>query len=193
MEKNKPFIFTLSFFLGLGICLGGCSNKSKQRSLEAYVKQVESQTVKQIEPLPELKPNETFTYGANNLRSPFVPSFPVETAKKEESGNGIHPDTTRHKEPLELFPLDSLRMVGTLDKQNKKWALLVDPTGTVYRVKQGNYIGQNYGHVDKINDDKIDLTEIIPDPNGGWRERKASIALVDESQKKHKISTEHPK
>jgi type IV pilus assembly protein PilP len=74
-------------------------------------------------------------------------------------------------------------MVGTVEKDGKRWAILVDPDGTVQRITKGNYIGQNDGNVKDITEEKIFVTEIVPDPNGGWRERKASIALVDDTTK----------
>lgn len=163
----------------LSLLLFGCSNSERRAELESYVKRIKSRTIKEIEPLPEIKPYEIFTYSAMNLHSPFVPTIMQEVAKKMVVENGIHPDLNRRKEALENFPLDSLRMVGTLEKSSKKWVLIVDPTGTVFRISKGNYIGQNHGHIDSISDEKVMVTEIIPDPMGGWRERKASISLVD--------------
>lgn len=166
----------ISFFL-----LGGCSNKEKRAELEAYVKKTNSRSIKEIEPLPEVKPFETFTYQDANMRSPFTPSSPEAVARKLGNDNGIRPDVNRRKEPLEAFPLDTLRMVGTVEKEGKKWALVVDKDGTIYRLTTGNYIGQNEGRIYEINEEKMLINEIIPDPSGGWRERKASLALVEES------------
>lgn len=163
----------------LSLLLSGCSSGERRAELESYVKRIKSRTIKEIEPLPEIKPYEIFTYSSANLHSPFVPIMMQEVAKKVVVENGIQPDMNRRKEALESFPLDSLRMVGTLEKSTKKWVLVVDPTGTVFRITKGNYIGQNHGHIDSISDERVMITEIIPDPSGGWRERKASISLVD--------------
>jgi len=176
--KNK------AHYAGLGVIffsllLAGCSNSERRSELESYVKRIKSRTIKEIEPLPEIKPYEIFTYSAANLHSPFVPNIMQEVAKKVVVENGIQPDMNRRKEALESFPLDSLRMVGTLEKSTKKWVLVVDPSGTVFRVTKGNYIGQNHGHIDSVSDERVMITEIIPDPSGGWRERKASISLAD--------------
>jgi type IV pilus assembly protein PilP len=174
----------------LSLLLSGCSGSERRAELESYVKRIKSRTIKEIEPLPEIKPYEIFAYSAANLHSPFVPIMMQEVAKKVVVENGIQPDANRRKEALESYPLDSLRMVGTLEKSSKKWVLVVDPTGTVFRITKGNYIGQNHGHIDAISDEKVMVTEIIPDPMGGWRERKASISLVDTlSKAKH---TQHP-
>lgn len=161
------------------VVAGGCSRSRSQRELEAYVKQIKSRNIKEIEPLPEVKPYETFTYSDSDLRSPFVPSMAQDVARGGMD-NGIRPDANRRKEPLEAFPLDSLRMVGTVEKEGKKWAIVVDTDGTVHRITKGNYIGQNDGQIESISEEKMIINEIIPDSGGGWRERKASIALVEE-------------
>lgn len=168
----------------LMVCLlAACGNKEKRREIETYVATIEARKIKEIEPLPDIKPYEPFTYTAYSLRSPFVGAFAQETTRKMAAENGIHPDVNRRKEVLESFPLDSLRMVGTLEKNNKKWALVTDPKGAVYRLTTGNYVGQNHGQLNSILDDKLLITEIIPDPSGGWRERKASLALTTEHDK----------
>lgn len=173
--QQSVFLTLLTF----GLLLSGCSNSERRLELESYVKRIKSRTIKEIEPLPEIKPYEIVTYSAMNMPSPFTPTIVQEVAKKVVVENGIQPDMNRRKEALEGFPLDSLRMVGTLEQNGKKWVLVVDPSGTVFRITKGNYLGQNHGHIDSISDEKVMITEIIPDPAGGWRERKASISLVD--------------
>ena len=95
------------------------------------------------------------------------------------SNNGIKPDFDRPTEPLEEFPLDSLRMVGTLEQREDQWALINDTDGTIHRVQPGNYAGQNHGKIIRITDFEIELTEIIPDGIGGWVERQSSIAISE--------------
>ena len=73
-------------------------------------------------------------------------------------------------------------MVGTLSQKNGVWAIIKAPDGLVYRVKRNNYLGQNYGRITKISEDKVELTEIVPDGLGGWQERSASLVLADKSQ-----------
>lgn len=179
MRLNNRVRYPIWGAILLSLLLTGCSNSERRTELESYVKRIKSRTIKEIEPLPEIKPYEIFSYSAANLHSPFVPIITQEVAKKTVVENGIQPDLNRRKEALEGFPLDSLRMVGTLEKNSKKWVLVVDPSGTVFRITKGNYIGQNHGHIDNISDERVMITEIIPDPTGGWRERKASISLVD--------------
>jgi type IV pilus assembly protein PilP len=96
-------------------------------------------------------------------------------------GNGIRPDTNRRKEELEAFPIETLKMIGTVKMKSDLWGLVKSADKTVYRVKAGNYMGQNYGKIVRISPDKIELLEIVPDQPGNWREQQMSVMLTDET------------
>ncbi|MGB5261709.1 MAG: pilus assembly protein PilP, partial [Gammaproteobacteria bacterium] len=116
----------------------GCSS-DPTTDLADYVKQVNNQQRSDIEPLPEFKPYESFTYAAIDLRDPFtVPAFSHQqaaVATDKPISSGIKPDFERPTEPLEEFPLDSLRMVGTMEQSEENWALINDTDGTIHRVQ----------------------------------------------------------
>lgn len=170
---------------GLGIALlasvlllGGCSGDMDD--LRQFVQAQRAKKPGSIEPLPQVKPYESFTYKDQDLRSPFVPNTEITQAPSGGGmGSGIHPDINRNKEFLEQFPLDSLRMVGTLTMNDQKYALVRDPNGAVHHVQLGNHLGQNYGRITSISDSEIKLTEIVPDGMGGWIERPAAISISD--------------
>ena len=166
----------------VSLCGGllACSN-NPSADLEEYVRTTKSQQKSSIEPLPEFQPYESFTYQAADLRDPFTePTFShVRAVNNTPSNNGIKPDFDRPSEALEEFPLDSLRMVGTLEQREDQWALINDTDGTIHRVQPGNYAGQNHGKITHITDFEIELTEIIPDGIGGWMERQSSIAISE--------------
>jgi type IV pilus assembly protein PilP len=157
----------------LSACSGGKSD------LEQYVDEVKARKPGRIEPLPEIKPIETFTYIAGDRRNPFRPEAPRGEEKQEVVGSGILPDVNRRKEELEAFPLDSIRMVGTLEQSETKWGLVKTKEGIIFRVKAGNYMGQNHGQITQVSEDKIELTEIVSDPRGGYMERQATVALSE--------------
>ena len=108
--------------------------------------------------------------------------LPGETPAVEEeepaarNDSGIRPDKLRRREELELFSLDTLRMVGTLER-DERWALVKNKQGVIYRVKPGNYMGKNHGRITAIYDDRIELVEIVPDRAGGYIERPAQLAI----------------
>ena len=155
--------------------LSGCGD-SGISDLEQFVQEVKARKPAPIKPLPEIKQIETFTYVPGDRRSPFQRELPEEMAG---AGSGVTPDKARRKEELEEFPLDSLRMVGTLNLNGTIWGLIRNKEGTIYRVKVGNYMGQNNGQITRISEDQIELTEIIPDHKGGYRERQATVALSE--------------
>jgi type IV pilus assembly protein PilP len=162
---------------GLLTACGG----STTEDLHTYVEDVKAQQHPRIEPLPEFSPYETHLYQAAGDRDPFTP--PVYSAPKSEvataGASGIAPDFNRPREPLESEPLDSLRMVGTLERNGSSWALVRMSDSTIHRVKPGNYVGQNYGKIININESEVEVTEIVPDGLGGWMERQASLALSE--------------
>jgi type IV pilus assembly protein PilP len=170
----------LLYVLFLSVMLVGCGDGGFS-DLQQYVAEVKARPKGTIEPLPEIKAVEPFVFKPEGLRDPFKAIS--ESEESEESqisvGNGIKPDTTRRKEELEAFPLDSLRMVGTVVMKANLWALVKASDKTIYRVQVGNHMGKNYGKIIRILTDKIELMEIVPDTPGTWREQQTSLALTE--------------
>ena len=155
--------------------LAGCTRGMSD--LRDWVAQEKSKKGAPIPPLPVIKTFETFQYTDEGKRDPFSAS----TAELQPSNasNGPRPDEGRAKEPLEMFALDSLKMVGTVGTGAGIEALVKDPGGVIHRVHVNEYMGQNYGRVTDIAEDHIDLVELVSNGNGGWMERSASIGLGD--------------
>ena len=98
----------------------------------------------------------------------------------QQASSGLKPDRDRVREPLEDFPLDTLRLKGTVTKEGIKWGLIFAPDNTIHRVVEGNYMGQNHGRIISLSDEIIELTEIVPDGLGNYIERSSAVALIDE-------------
>jgi len=156
--------------------LGGCA-ESGMSDLREFVDETK-QRKGRVEPLPEFRMVETYSYAAASLRDPFGSwSSEVRAAVQERGSNGVMPDPNRRREVLEGYPLDTLRMLGTLEFQQATWGLVKAPDGVVHRVRPGNHLGQNYGRIRSIEAQKLMLTEIVPDGLGGWEEREAYLAM----------------
>ena len=153
--------------------LAGCARDSSD--LERYISEVKARPAGPIEPIPEIKPFESFTYPEGALRDPFAP-LDFSPAQASSQAGGPRPDPNRPREILEDFPLDTLRMVGILQQHDNLWALIRDPSGTIHRVQTNNYLGQNHGRIIEISERAVVLRELIPDGMGGWIEREASPA-----------------
>jgi type IV pilus assembly protein PilP len=150
------------------IALAGCT--SADSDLQQFIQQTEQQPGGRVEPLPEIKPYETYVYNDQSLRSPFVPSQPG-------GFNSVQLNTKRPREFLEQFSLDTLRMVGTLNFGGTTYGLVQTKDGVVHRVTIGNYMGQNDGRITAITPSSIELTEIVPDGLGGYMKRPAALGL----------------
>ena len=160
------------------VLLTGCFG-SGNSDLRQFIETTKASEGLPVEPAPEVPVVEGYTYmaGKEGYRSPFV--FAEEELAEEFTDTGIRPDTTRPKEELEAFSLDALRMVGTLSQGGVTFALIQTKDGTVHRVRQGNYMGKNYGRITGVFLDRIELVEIVPDRMGNFVERQAAIALEE--------------
>jgi type IV pilus assembly protein PilP len=166
---------TKTVLMGLAVAcfalLAGCS--SGRSDLEQWIAEVKQRPGGRIDPLPEVKPYETYAYADADMRSPFAPAAPASAT------SGVRPDTKRNREFLEQFSLDTLKMVGTLRLEGHQFGLVQTKDGLVHRVLPGQYVGQNDGKIVAISDAKISLVEIVPDGMGGYMERPAALGLKD--------------
>ncbi len=167
---------TLVLCCGLAACGG-----EQYSDLRQFVKESENLPHGRIPPLPDVKPYEPFTYDAYNLIDPFKPRK-IEPPKSA-AGGGVQPDLARRKEPLEAYPLENLRMVGTLQQNKQTYALVKSPDNNLFRVKSGNYLGQNFGLITDISESNIKLKEIVQDSGGDWTERVSTLTLAEEAGK----------
>lgn len=155
------------------LALSGCSGDMDE--LHEKVTEIRNRPGERVEPLPEIKPYESYAYNAGTLRSPFVASAPA----RSDIANSVRPDVKRPREFLEQFPLDSLRMVGTLKQQGREYGLVQGKDGLVHRVLPGNHLGQNDGRITGISNTKISVIQIVPDGLGGYIENPASLTLTE--------------
>jgi len=160
--------FTVMAGVLLTTGLTACSSADDE--LARFIEDTKKEPGGRVEPLPELKPYESYAYESSGLRSPFMPGG-------SGGGPGLRPDSRRNREFLEQFSLDTLRMVGTLRMADRTYGLVKTKDGLVHRVLPGNYMGQSDGRVTEISPSKISVVEIVPDGLGGYMERPASLAL----------------
>ena len=157
------------------VVLGGlaaCSSADDE--LQRFIDDTKKEAGGRVQPLPEVKPYQTFVYAAMTLRSPFMPGAPGGT-----NAPGVRPDSKRSREFLEQYSLDTLKMVGTLSLGGHTYGLVQTKDGLVHRVLPGNYMGQSDGRITEVSPSKISVREIVPDGLGGYVERSASLVLKD--------------
>ena len=156
------------------LSIAGCARDFSD--LEQYMAEVKARPGGRIEPLPQIKPYETFVYSASDLRSPFQPAV---DDRPRQVQSGIEIDVNRPREFLEQYPLDTLRMVGTLNIGGTDYALVSTADSLINRVRVGNHMGQSEGRIVEISDSEIKLIEIVSDGLGGYIERPAAVPLSD--------------
>lgn len=164
----------------VSLVLAGCFG-DKNEDLRQWMNAQSKGLRGQVPPLPEIKPFDTIAYEAGNLVDPFR-STRIEPERRP-TGGGLRPNFDRRKEPLEAFPLESLKMVGTL-QQGSLMQGIVKADATIYRVRTGNYMGQNFGVITQITEGEIVLKELVQDPNGDWVERNSSLQLQEQESRK---------
>lgn len=133
-----------------------------------------------VDPLPQVRSYEPVPYKGESMLDPFVPGRIVvsQAGGTTGGGGGVQPDLNRPKEPLEAFPLEAIQMVGTL-AQNKDTYALVRAGTNLFRVKKGNYMGQNFGVITAIDESQINLKEVVQDSGGDWVERSTTVQMVE--------------
>ena len=169
MIKN---IFLLVLLI-ISLMMTACSQNS-YNDLEAFIKDAGNGLHGQIDLVPEVKPYKHFAYQAFDIPTPFLPR---KSDQAQSIMSGIQPDLNRHKEVLESYPLESLSMVGSLQREELIFALIKSPDGTLHRVKKGNYLGQNFGRIDHISESEVKLVEIVQGGVNEWTEQVSALML----------------
>lgn len=162
----------------LAMLLSGCSDSADTADLRRFMEDTQNRPRGRIEPIPVFKPYEFFSYSAAGMRSPFELPVLDDAEMVITATDNVSPDTDRPREHLEQFALGSLSMVGTLQgADGVLWVLVRDGNGSVVRVREGYFMGQNHGRIVSVNQQRINLIEIVPNGLGGWIERPRTLAL----------------
>lgn len=177
---TRAQVVRASLLLLLTVFLSSCSNEDEIRE---WMAQAKKQTNVVVPKIAEPKTFSPVVYQRKDSLDPFNPiKLSAAIAKlRAQSGKGIKPDLERRREPLEQYPLDTVKMVGVLQKPGLTYAILqVDKA--IFQAKVGNYLGQNFGMITGVTEAGVDLKEIIQDASGEWVERKARLELQESSQ-----------
>jgi len=156
-----------------GLTLSGCGDSHDD--LQKFMQETGLDGQEKLDPLPPVKPADTFEYDSTDLESPFKARNLRPT---KADGGGNQPDLNRPREPLEEFPLDALRMMGVVQQRGKLYAIIRAPDGALHRVTTGNRIGQNFGIITAIHPDTgLQIRETVQDSAGDWVEGQAILAV----------------
>jgi type IV pilus assembly protein PilP len=174
-------VIRLASLMLSALLLAGCG--ANHEELQQWMEQQRREVRPNVTPLQPPKKFDPQPYASAQAVEPFS-AQKLTVAIKQESrqpNSLLAGELNRRKEPLESYPLDSMRMVGSLAKAGSPFALLkVD--NLLYQVKVGDYLGQNYGRITKIAETEIALREIVQDAAGEWIERVGSLQLQEKAR-----------
>ena len=165
----------------VAMALAGCGGE--QEELQQWMEQQRREAKPSVEPLSAPKKFTPQSYTALTGVEPFSTQKLTVALKQEtrQPNSLLAAEINRRKEPLEAYPLDSMTMVGSVVKSGRPYALLkVD--NLLYQVKQGDYLGQNYGKITKISETDVGLREIVQDAAGEWIERPGALQLQEKAR-----------
>lgn len=171
-------LLTLTSIGLASVVLAGCSGSNDE------LRQWMADTRKEMRPvtptLTEPKTFQPFLYHDQGEVDPFDPSKVSNALKalSAKSNSGMAPDLARRREPLEAYPLDTVAMVGTLQRPNLRYALL-RADSVIYQVKVGNYVGLNFGIITRIDENEVAIKEVVQDAAGEWVERATTLQLQE--------------
>ncbi|HKU46314.1 MAG TPA: pilus assembly protein PilP [Burkholderiales bacterium] len=167
--------------LGAAALVAGCGGE-EHGDLKQELAQLTKDFRGQVPPLPQVRPYEPVPYTSEGQVDPFrldrieVAQPGGDKGAKVPEALAVH--EKRVKEPLEAFPLESIQMLGTITQEKETFAL-VKAGPNLYRVKKGNYMGQNFGVITGIDEGGIKLKELVQDSSGEWVERASGLQLVE--------------
>ncbi|MFT3847982.1 MAG: pilus assembly protein PilP [Propionivibrio sp.] len=165
----------------LSLLLLACSS-SEHEDLRQWMAETSKGIKGKIPELPKVKPYEAVPYDVGNLLDPFKPGK-IGPEQKKSSGGGLQPDLDRPREPLEAYPLESLKYVGVMTRKGSSFAIVL-ADGALYQVRSGNYMGQNFGIITQVSEADVKLKELVQDPAGDWTERESVLMLQGQEGKK---------
>lgn len=166
----------VTILLVLIMALSACGEPNVS-DLQQFVNDTKARQKGTIPALPKASSYETYSYDETKLRDPFTRT--VKRPPPDGCDNCLKPNFKRKRDILEQFPLDTLTMVGSLEQSGKRWALIKAGDGTLYRMKRGNYIGQDNGRILSVSENRLELQEIVSDGLGGWIKRKTSLSVSE--------------
>lgn len=164
---------------------GGCTS-SGEDELQLWMQEERNAIRPQVTPIPEPSKFEPQVYQSDRMIEPFsnekMASVSGSLAATVINSKLLEPELNRRKQPLEAYPLDTMRMVGSLSRGGQLVAL-IKVESLLYQVRAGSYLGQNYGRINQITETEITLREIVQDPSGEWTERPAALQLQEDASK----------
>lgn len=159
----------------LAMLLAGCGD-SDVREVRTWMEETKAQTKPSVKPLPASKEFVPYAYNQAQAPDPFGADKLAGPGMLAAQPNVGQPDLNRPREALENYPLDTMKMVGMMQKGGVGFAL-VQIERSVYHVRAGQRLGQNLGQVTRVTPAAVEIREMVQDAGGDWVERISKLEL----------------
>lgn len=112
-----------------------------------------------------------------NRRDPFRPFVQVPSTQQSAAAKV---SKSRVKDPLPIQSIDTekFRVTGIITGVKQNSALVVDPAGKGYVVKEGMPLGNNDGYVKRVTNSTVEVEETFKDDSGRTRKRLVKLVLI---------------
>jgi type IV pilus assembly protein PilP len=106
-------------------------------------------------------------------KDPFKPFMPVAAQSAKQAGSSRSTDLL----PIQSYELSKFRVAGIIVGLKENSALVIDPSGKGYVVKEGMLIGDSDGRITKITATSIEVLEKYQAENGRIKSRLVKLTL----------------
>lgn len=128
--------------------------------------------------LPEMAAFPVVAYETETLTQPFS-SGKIVTL--EAAADKTAPDRSRPKQPLEIFPIEDLKVVGIIMAGTVPYALIQTPAPNKPKhVRVGEYMGRSFGKITAISREGVTVLETVKDAGGAWVEQEKVLMVPKE-------------
>ena len=178
VHKMARSFVQVALVLSAAVVMTGCTADIDE--VQQWMEQQRREVKPNVPPLQAPKKFDPQPYAAAGAVEPFSTQKLAVAFKRDERAPSslLAGELKRRKEPLEAYPMDSMSMVGSVNKLGVPFALL-RVEGLLYQVKVGDYMGQNYGRILRISEADLVLREVVQDAAGEWIERNSTLQLLE--------------
>lgn len=173
MKLTQKFISFFIFAASMSL-LTSCDGDKKFKDLHEYIEKLKQPKIAAKDTVAQTKKIRfpvAAKYESSGRRSPFTVIESTTTGKGVVSSN-----------PLQAYPLDMLRFVGTVTQDDTTIAFVTAPDNKIYQVKVGDELGDRQSQVVSINSDNISLTEEVSENGSAPMKRVVTLQLKEASQ-----------
>ncbi len=165
--------------LSLALVLASCGGNEELDDLRKFTRDAFKDVAPKVDALPQIEPYEIFLYSGESFTEPFLALNlrRTEAVVERQSEEVFQPE--RRRQVLEQFPLDSLKMLGTMNRDGKFWVLVGAPDGGIHTVTTGDHLGFQSGKIIGITEQEVAIREVVKGASGDWEERGASLKLQE--------------